>query len=385
MRARVGSVIEIGAGLSQVPETRPAAAAAALDARAVVSGDVTLAVVFASPHHAEGAGDLVDAIRDAVSPKALVGCIGESIVGGAREIEAEPAVSVLLAHLPDPVETYHARFTPEGEFDGIPEGGPAESHIVLADPFTFPADRFLEEVAVTRPGSVVVGGMASGAMRPGTTRLLLDDRVVGEGAVGCRLPPSVEIEAIVSQGCRPVGPPYTVTEARGNLVVSLGGRPPLDRVREVYAAADPHDQELITAGLHLGRVIDEHKEEFTRGDFLIRGVLGADRETGAIAVGDEVGVGETVRFHVRDAESADEDLRALLGDAGSADGALLFTCNGRGSRLFSVPDHDAALVAKELGGVPAAGFFAAGELGPVGPRSFLHGFTASLALLRERA
>lgn len=378
-------MIQIGAGLSQEAETRPAAAAAALDARASVSSGVSLAMVFGSPHHADRAEDLLEAVRDAVSPASVLGCIGEAVVGEAREVEGEPAVAVWLAHLPEPVRSYHVRYGVEAAaFDGLPHGDAAEAHIVLADPYTFPADRFVDEVAAARPGTVVVGGMAGGAMRPGMTRLLLDDRVLADGAVGCVLPSSVEMRAIVSQGCRPVGPPYTVTEARGNLILSLGGRPPLDRIREIYAAADSRDRDLITAGLHLGRVIDEHKVETTRGDFLIRGVLGADRETGAVAVGDEVTVGETVRFHVRDADSADEDLRSLLAGVEGGAGALLFTCNGRGSRLFPSPDHDAALIAEELGDPPMAGFFAAGELGPVGPRSFLHGFTASLAVFGER-
>ena len=144
----------------------------------------------------------------------------------------------------------------------------------------------------------------------------------------------------------------------------------------------PEDRELLGRGLHVGRVIDEYKAEPGRGDFLVRGVVGVDQQSGAMAVGDEIEVGETIRFHVRDADSADEDLRTLLErETEPAAGALLFTCNGRGSRLFSVPDHDASLVSKMLGGLPLAGFNCAGEIGPVGGKNFLHGFTASIALL----
>jgi small ligand-binding sensory domain FIST len=115
-------------------------------------------------------------------------------------------------------------------------------------------------------------------------------------------------------------------------------------------------------------------------------VIGADPRTGAIADSDGVSVGETVRFHVRDADAADEDLHHMLGTVKDRPaGALLFICNGRGSRTFSVPDHDAALVSKELGDVPLAGFFCAGEVGPVGGRNPLHGFTASLALVYQRS
>lgn len=376
----MGDVLEIGAGLSTGARARPAAIEAAMAAREPLRDRATLALVFASTHH--DAGEVVDAVREAAAPGALLGCVGESIVGGDREIEAGPAVVVWMARLPEPVEPYRLGFDGE-RFVGLPDGAPGEIHIVIADPFTFPADAFLDELAGRRPGTTVIGGMASGMIPPGSTRLFMDDEVLDEGAVGVRLPDGIGVRAVVSQGCRPVGPAFTVTRAAGNMISELAGKPPLDRLREIYAASDERDRRLLLSGLHLGRVIDEHGETFERGDFLIRGVLGAERETGALAVADEVAVGETVRFHVRDADTADDDLRRTLAGLGRPAGALLFTCNGRGSRLFPSPDHDAALVAKELGEPPVAGFFAAGELGPVGPRSFLHGFTASLALFYD--
>jgi len=190
----------------------------------------------------------------------------------------------------------------------------------------------------------------------------------------------------VAQGCRPVGDPYTTTRAEGNVIFELGGRPPVVRLQELAAALSSRDRELLVQGLQVGLVIDEYRAESRQGDFLIRSVVGADPESGAIAVGEEIAVGQTVQFHVRDAESADEDLQrtlareaAVLGGRRAA-GALLFTCNGRGSRLFPGPDHDAGLIAKMLGKIPVAGFFCAGELGPVGGQNFLHAFTASIAL-----
>jgi small ligand-binding sensory domain FIST len=196
----------------------------------------------------------------------------------------------------------------------------------------------------------------------------------------------IALRHLVSQGCRPVGPPFVVTLGEGNVIGELAGAPAADRVREVFDAADRADQTLMRQGLHIGIVIDEYADEHERGDFLVRGVIGADAATGAVAVGDRVRVGQTVRFHVRDARSADGDLRALLDDLEELDGlscvgALLFTCNGRGSGLFGVRDHDAGLISAALGGAPLAGFCAAGELGPVGSRSFLHGFTASVLIV----
>ena len=205
-----------------------------------------------------------------------------------------------------------------------------------------------------------------------------------EGAVGARLP-GVRIHSLVSQGCRPVGSVYTVTRAEGNVIHELGGHPPLERIQDMVARLTVEDRLLVQQGLHIGRVIDPYKSEPVRGDFLVRWVTGSDPESGAIAVGDRIEVGESVQFHVRDAATADEDLRELLGRAGEVPtaGALLFTCNGRGTRLFSVPDHDAALVSDMLGAPPLAGFNCAGEIGPVGGENFLHGFTASIALFTE--
>ncbi|HMK97474.1 MAG TPA: FIST C-terminal domain-containing protein, partial [Acidimicrobiales bacterium] len=238
------------------------------------------------------------------------------------------------------------------------------------------------------PGALAIGGMAAASGRAGTSRLLLDDQVHGQGAVGARLD-GARVDLLVSQGCRPIGSPFTVTRAEGNVILELGGRPPFQRLQDLVGSLSEVDRQLLAdGGLHVGLVIDEYRAEQRRGDFLVRSVVGADPATGAIAVGGEVELGQTAQFHVRDASSADEDLREALerevADLGSeeAAGALLFTCNGRGSRLFSEMDHDARLLAKLLGDKPAAGFFCAGEIGPVGRKNFLHGFTASAAVFR---
>jgi small ligand-binding sensory domain FIST len=242
----------------------------------------------------------------------------------------------------------------------------------------------VEQLATLRPDLRVVGGMASAARGPGGNRLVLDGAVHHDGAVGVLLDPAVPVRTVVSQGCRPVGTPMIATKAERNLVYELAGRPALDRLMEVVDQLDPDDRALAQKGLHAGLVIDERKAEFERGDFLVRNVLGADRANGAIAVGAEVEVGATVQLQVRDALSADEDLRALLADVGpTPSGALVFTCTGRGTHLFGEPHHDATVVDDAFGGVPTAGMFCAGEIGPVGGRTFVHGFTASLVLFGE--
>jgi small ligand-binding sensory domain FIST len=313
--------------------------------------------------------------------------VADAVAGGGREVESEPAVSLWLAAGLGPVETYAMEFvrTPSGgAYGGYRFGpGPAGVHLMICDPFTFPATGLLAHLNERIPGAVVMGGMASGG--PGQSRLFVDGRVLSRGAVGAHLS-GAEIHPLVAQGCRPVGDPYTITRADGNLILEIGGRPPLTRLEELAAALPGQEQELLARGVLLGIVIDEYQAELRQGDFLIRGIAGADPGSGAIAVADEVEVGQTVQFHVRDAQSADEDLRrtlererAALGGRQAA-GALLFTCTGRGSRMFSEPDHDVGLVAKQLGEIPVAGFFCDGELGPVGGQNFLHTFTASIAV-----
>jgi small ligand-binding sensory domain FIST len=320
--------------------------------------------------------------------------VGEAVAGGSREVESEPAVSLWLGAELGPVETFameYVRTKSGGAYGGYrfprePEG----AHLLICDPYTFPADGLLAHLNEQVPGAVVMGGMASAALRPRQSQLFLGSRVLSRGAVGVHLP-HAEVRPLVAQGCRPVGTAYIITRAQGNVIGELGGRPPLVRLREIAEALPRRDQELLARGILLGVVIDEYQAEPGRGDFLVRGVTGADPDSGAIAVGEAVEVGQTVQFHVRDADSADEDLRRTLERESTAlgsrraAGALLFTCNGRGSRLFSEPDHDAGLLAGMLGEIPVAGFFCAGELGPVGGQNFLHAFTASIALFPDVA
>jgi small ligand-binding sensory domain FIST len=307
-------------------------------------------------------------------------------------VESEPAVSLWLAAGLGPVETFAMEFVRTasgGAYGGYRfDPGQAGVYLMICDPFTFPPDHLLAHLNSHVAGTLVMGGMASSTAGLPQSRLFLNGRVLSRGAVGAYLP-HAEIHPLVSQGCRPVGDPYTVTGAEGNIVYQLGGRPPMARLRELAAALTGRDRELLGQGVQVGMVINEYRAERHQGDFLIRGILGGDPESGAIVVGDEVDVGQTLQFHVRDAESADEDLQrtlereaAALGGRPPA-GALLFTCNGRGSQLFAEPDHDAGLVAKMLGDIPVAGFFCAGELGPVGGQNYVHGFTASIALFPE--
>ena len=367
-------------------------------ARERLGGPADLAMLFVSHHHGPDFDAFVARVRELTGARCLLGCTGESIVGTGKEIEEQPAVSLWLARLPGvsltPMHLEFARTPEGGTFVGWPESLPdpwpqGAALFLLAEPFSFPADSLLERLDEDHPGAPVLGGMASGASSPGENRVFLNGEAFDSGAVTVLVHGDVEVRSVVSQGCRPIGRPLVVTKADRNVILELGGRPPLAHVQEIFDASSPAEQQLMQRGLHVGRVTSEYREQFTRGDFLVRNVIGADRESGAVAIGDFVRPGQTVQFHVRDAGSADEDLRVLLDAARTAAtpalGALIFTCNGRGTRLFPEPHHDASVVGQVLGEIPTAGFFAQGEIGPIGGRNFLHGFTASVALFAEKA
>lgn len=345
--------------------------------------DPDLVVCFASPHFVGALDDAIHALNSLLTPHVMIGTTASGVIAGTREAEEGAGFAAFAACLDDG-EIQPLALRTEATPDGTTIVGWPERHIdpdlllLVADPFTFPTEAFLRRLDDDRPSLRVLGGLASAAARPGGNRLLVDGEIAAEGAVGV-MASGVSVRTVVSQGCRPIGEPFVVTRGEKNFLEELGGKPALERLRELAESSSEADRELLQRGLQLGFVVDEHQDDFGRGDFLVRSVVGADRETGAIAVGEQVIVGRTAQFHVRDADAADEDLRALLAGA-RARASLLFTCNGRGRGLFGVPDHDAGVIGEVLGARPVAGMFCAGEIGPVGNQNFLHAFTASLAL-----
>lgn len=379
--------IACAAALSEHADHRVATGEVAEEVLALLGAGPDLAVLFVSAAHAGAVAEIAARVRETLRPATLLGGTGGMVLGGAREVEDGPAVS-LWAGRTGPVQPVRLTVRPVGAGGAlrgwpVPPPGDTSGLLLLTDPFSFPADAVLGHLREQGCAFPVFGGMASAASEPGRNALVLDDAVVHDGAVGVFLGPAAGVGTVVSQGCRPIGEPFIVTRSEGNVLHELAWQPALARLEGVVAGLDQADRRLAMRGLHLGVVADEHQADFARGDFLIRGVLGADRDTGAIAVGSVVPVGTTVQFQVRDAATAAEDLRALLGGR-QADGALLFTCNGRGTRLFGAPDHDATIVSHELAGAPLAGMSCAGEIGPVGGDSFVHGFTASVVLLGAR-
>ncbi len=395
--ATVNEPARFGVGLSQHPDPVVAARKACASARTGLGegGPPTLLVMFASPDLCQEAEALLATVQAELAPEHLIGAMGEAIIGEGREIEEGPALSVWAARLPG-VEVIPFRLVarPLGEGMGVlgwpdalsDEGaagiGPV---IMLAEPFSFPADGLFAELNDEPAAPVVVGGLASGGRRPGEHRLFAGTDVVSEGAVAVALR-GARMHTVVSQGCMPIGPEMVITAAEGSTIHELAGTPALIKLQEVIEGLEPVERALALEGLLAGLVIDENTPDYERGDFLVRAIHGGERDTGALIVGERVRVGQTLRFHVRDARSADDDLAAALRTArdaigdGTPGGALLFSCNGRGTRMFPAPDHDATAISQELVQIPTAGLFCNGEIGPVGGRTFLHGFTATMVL-----
>jgi small ligand-binding sensory domain FIST len=381
----------VGAGLSLSTDAAEAAGEAAREARAALGGaPVDLAFLFLSGDHFGGSAEALAVVEEELGARHLLGCVAEGVVARDRELEDGPGAAVWAASLPEAeIETFHsvALGTDEGvAVTGFPILDEADLVTLLVDPYTFPAAGFLAKLNEEEDSVPLVGGLAAGGGEADTQALFVDGEVVYEGAVGAVLR-GVPVRTVVSQGCEPVGRDSVITHAEDNVVFELAGEPALERLKGDVATLTP-DQERSAAegGVLAGLVIDENRADYGRGDYLMRALIGVDEETGALAIGEAVRIGQTLRFHVRDAASADEDLRENLRatlNGERAAGALLFTCNGRGTGMFDDPDHDARAVAELLGDDALAGFFCAGELGPVGGKPFLHGFTATLAVFLE--
>ena len=362
------------------------------DAQRGTHGRVDGAFAFITGHHRESAQEILERLWLELDPQALVGCSGEGVIGGDREIERSPGIAVLTFELPDVrLHPFHVGgrsawrsiLNDEEQLkERLGLGPQTRAVIAMGDPFTTPIDPLMAALDQHAARVPLIGGMASAARQPGQNVLFRNDEVFEEGVVGMTLSGPVAVETIVSQGCRPVGNPMIVTRSHDNVIEQLGGKPALQVLQESVQSMPQKDRDLLEHGLLIGRAISEYRDKFGRGDFLVRNVVGVEQDNGAIAMADYIRTGVTVQFHVRDAESADEDLALLLQGRTmtSAAGGLLFSCNGRGTRLFDQPCHDVRVVREKIERIPVAGFFAAGELGPVGGRNFIHGHTASVAL-----
>ncbi|MCA9213779.1 MAG: FIST C-terminal domain-containing protein [Planctomycetales bacterium] len=377
------------------PDVDVACRNAIADIRSQLDQNPDLTFVFTSGFDADGFESIHSQLRDQIGCNVLLGCTAESLVGKNREVEMEPALSIWSAVLPNTrLHPFHLSFentadggTILGWPDDVDDWPNNADVVLLPEPFSFPTDYLLERLKDDRPGLRIMGGVASGGTMEGENRLICNDSLHSGGCVGVLFDGGVALNSVVSQGCRPIGKPMVITKAERNIIVELGGRPAYDQLVELYNELPNKEKLLVQRQLHLGIVTSEYRDSFETGDFLVRNVIGTDAEQKVVAIGNYVRIGQTVQFHVRDETSADLDLTQRLQSHqkqfGDAAAALLFTCNGRGSRMFSVESHDTTAVNRNLGDIPIAGFFAQGEIGPIAGENFVHGFTASIAVFHE--
>ncbi len=386
-------MLRAAAALSRTEEAGVAAAEAADAVAARLAGEAgtgapprcDLAVVTVTPEHHDHLGAVAAAVEARLEPGALLGAVATGVVGTvegrAVEVDQGRAVSVWGLAAPggwvQPFRAWTLRPTRGGvTVAGWPDTQPDDTIMVFADPETFPAAEVLQRLSERHVGTQVLGGLVSGG--PGRARYSLDGHLHDEGAVGVVLR-DVEVAGLASVGCRAIGRPVTVTEVVDDQLRGLAGGAATDHLDAVLGGLSEDDLALLErGGLQLGIVVDAVRDAYQPGDFVLRGVLGIDPDLGAIRVGDRVRAGDTVQFHLRDPVHAGIDLTARLRTLGPSAGALLFTCLGRGRRLFEVPDHDARAVATHLD-VEVAGAVCDGEIGPLHARSVLHGFSAVVA------
>lgn len=378
--------------LSLGPFSEEAVEAAARSALEEIGGKVTCGFVFVSADYAPSLADFLEIIQLHAHVPLLAGCSGSGLIGAGLEEEQAVGFSLLLLHLPE-TEVRAVRLPAVGENEELtveamrtlagPEAAICETWIVVANPFALAVEPWLDAWDGAFPAKPAVGGLASGGRR-GDTAFVFHERTLVEGGVAIGFSGGVKIRALVSQGCRPVGEPFTVTGAEGHLVTSLGSRPAFEALDSTFGALPARDKALAQGNLFVGLAMSEYLEEFKTGDFLIRNLIGGDPQAGVLAVGALPRVGQTLQFQLRDRASADAEMRHLLGDVKDSGArpfaSLIFTCTGRGRHLFGERHHDARVMAEVLGGHPTAGFFCNGEIGPVGGHNFVHGYSAAMAL-----
>lgn len=360
---------------------------------------VSLGLVFMTPRFFSEAKQVLEILRVHARIPLLAGCSSTALVAGAEELEDNPGIVLALYSLPSAKlsGTYFTQ-TEVDEADapeywqGLTHVPTAESNgwLTFIDPFHLDSESWLRSWNASYPGSPVYGGLASGVFADQTTQVYLNGEVYEEGGVAISVGGDVKLTGVISQGCTPIGDTWTLTRVEQNLIHKIANRPAYEVLSETVNEMSPDDQKKVRGNLFIGLVVNEYLDDFHRGDFLVRNLLGGDPQTGVLAVGAMPRAGQTMQFQRRDAEAASEDMNELLGrthiELGGATvyGGCLCCCNGRGKHLFGTSGHDAQLVQKQFGGIGLSGFFCNGEIGPVGQKNFLHGYTASLALFVKK-
>lgn len=356
---------------------------------------VSLGLVFMVPRLFPKARQILEILRVHARVPLLAGCSSQGLIVGDLELEENAGLSLGLYSLPG-AELQGFHFTQEQVEEANGPGywrletglEPEQSNgwLVFIDPFHLDSETWLKTWNEAYAPLPTFGGLASGDFSEQQTQVYLNGEVFEEGGVAISVGGQVGLAGVTSQGCTPIGETWTLTKVEQNLIHEIGNRPAYEVLAETYNHLSPEEKKKAGGNLFIGLVVNEYLEDFHRGDFLIRNLLAADPRSGTIAVGALPRLGQTVQFQRRSAAAATEDMEELLARARArleqvpVYGGCLCSCNGRGQGLFGRPNHDAQMVQQRLGPIGLAGFFCNGELGPVGEKNFLHGFTASLAL-----
>jgi len=364
----------------------------------VLQDRIDLAFLFVSPYFQNDYDQLSGRIVDRLGCRTLVGCSAGGVIGGEREVERRPAISLLAASLPDViVNPFHLDQTDLPDLDASPikwEGcfgmkTSGRSHfILLADPFTMDVEKAIQGLDYAYPDSVKIGGLSSGGEGAGQGGLFLNRERFRSGMVGVGLTGEIAMDTIVAQGCKPIGEPFSITRCDRNLLIEIDHKKPIDVLQDLFQELSDADQRRIQHSLFIGLAITPFKENLSMGDFLIRNLMGLDPRTGALALSAIPHEGQTGQFHLRDQETSAEEMKWLLTEyqLAKADkpatGALLFSCMGRGAHLYGEPDFETRLFHSQMGLAPLGGFFCNGEIGRVEQTTFLHGYTSCLGLFR---
>lgn len=386
------------------------------------SSPTDVALFFVSSQFSNRYQEASTHLREKITTPILIGSSGGGVVGDGKEVEHRPAVSLVAASLPHvTLHPFHLEAEEIPDLDDSPESWedlvgirrteraklaeparqavraqraqPAEHphFLLVADPFSFPCEEFLMGLDYSFPQSIKIGGLASGATSPGGNALYLNEKVYHSGLVGLAFSGEIDLEAVVAQGCRPIGEPLVITNCTDNILLEVNHQPPLTVLQDLALRLSGRDLNLMRHSLFLGLLMDPFRSEPARGDFLVRNILGVDYEKGILVIGSPLRKGQVVQFHLRDARTSHEDLHLLLSRYMVKNmerrplAALLFSCLGRGEYLYGVPHHDSLQFYEKAGKIPLGGFFCNGEIGPVGNTTYLHGYTSCFAIFSEPA
>ncbi|MQG09020.1 MAG: hypothetical protein FI675_01185 [SAR202 cluster bacterium] len=385
--------------VSDISDYNKAISEISLDIKQKLNGKkADLVILFVSSHHSINYEKIASLFSEKINTKCIIGCSAAGVIGNGHEVERRAGIAACAAYLPNvEITPFHIQQNELPNEDANPDEwfnitglrpDNCKAMMILPDPFTIRSDNLIAGLDYAFPETTKIGALASGGGQPGSNALFINNKSYTYGAVGVGFSGDLSVETIVAQGCRPIGEPMIVTDADINVINKIGDKTPLEILGEIFEKSSIREKRLIRRSLQIGIIMDRFSS-VNDEEFLIRNILGADEEDGSIAIGEMINEGQIIQFYIRDAKTADEDLKIILEkyadkfEDNKLESALLFSCLGRGQYLYGAPNHDTNLFANIVGDIPITGFFSNGEIGSIGDQTFLHGYTSSFALFKS--